>query len=60
MNLAQRILRLIHPKVEEERMQIRQAIARACAEAEDVTRTVNLDAEALQKWLFEHRKPNGE
>ena len=54
MNLAQRILRLIHPKDEEQRMKMRQAISRASAEAEDVVRTVSLDGEALKKWLLEN------
>ena len=56
MNLSQRILRLIHPKDEAERMQVRAAIARAAAEAEDLTRTVNHDGERLTAWLAEHCK----
>ncbi len=56
MNIAQKILRFIHPKDEAERMRVRAAIARATAEAEDVTRTVELDAERLKRWLAENCK----
>ena len=56
MNLTQRILRFLHPKAEAERMELRQAIARACAEAEDVTRTVTLDGPRLQEWLRKNGK----
>ena len=54
MTLMQKILRLIHPKDEAERMQMRQAISRASAEAEDVVRTVSQDGDALKRWLAEH------
>lgn len=54
MSIAQRILRIVHPKAEGERMKMREALARATAEAEDVTRTVKLDAEALRKYLAEN------
>ena len=51
MTLAQQILRFVHPEVEKERMEMREALARATAEAEDVTRTVSLDADALREWI---------
>lgn len=51
MNFAQRILKIFHEKDEAERMKLRKAIARATAEAEDVTRTVSLDGPRLQAWL---------
>ena len=54
MTLAQQILRFVHPEVEKERMEMREAMARAKAEAEDVTRTTSLDGAALQKWLLEN------
>ena len=54
MKLAQKILRFVHFEDEDERMKLREAIARAAAEAEDVTRTVQLDGEALKKWLQEN------
>ena len=56
MKLAQKILRLIHPEAEAERMIVRAAIARASAEAEDVTRTVALDGDALRRWLLQNGK----
>ena len=57
MNLAQRILRLIHPKDEEQRMEMRGQIARAAAEAEDLTRTtLTMDCESLRRWLDENGK----
>ena len=58
MKLAHRILRFIHPRDEEERMELRQAIARACAEAEDLTRTVTTDGDALKKWLAQNSNGN--
>ena len=56
MTFAQTLLRLCHPKAEKERMQMRRVLARAQAEAEDVTRTVKLDSERLQTWLRENDK----
>ena len=56
MKLALRILRFIHPKAEAERMIVRAAIARAAAEAEDLTRTCTLNGPALKTWLTENGK----
>ena len=56
MKLAQRILRFCYPQDEAERMEMRSAIARAAAEAEDVVRTVKLDGERLREWLRTHQR----
>lgn len=56
MTLTQWILRFIHPQAEAERVRMREALARAQAEAEDVTRTVNHDSERLTAWLAAHCK----
>ena len=56
MKLAQRILRFCYRQDEDERMEVRNAIARAAAEAEDVVRTVKLDGERLREWLRTHQR----
>ena len=43
MRLSQRILKIFHPREEGERMELREAVARASAEAEDLTRTVSMN-----------------
>ena len=55
MTLAQKILRMFHPKSEHERMKVRETMARAQAEAEDVTRTMQQDSTALRLWLSRKR-----
>ena len=56
MNLSKRILKFLHPQDEAQRMNFRMAVARATAEAEDVTRTINTDATAMRVWLARRRE----
>ena len=43
MKISQRILKVFHPKDEQERMKYRFEAARALAELEDLNRTVSLN-----------------
>ena len=51
MNLALRFLKFCHPKAEKDRMKMRLMLAKAQAEAEDLTRTVNGNFDELKCWL---------
>ena len=49
MTFAMRILRFFHPTTERERMEMREALARAQAEAEDLTRTIHDNSDGLKR-----------
>ena len=51
MTFSQLMLRVFHPKAEAERCEMREVMSRARAEAEDLTRTVEMSSEDFKKWL---------
>lgn len=56
MMVKQRILRWLYPQSESERMDFREWLTRANAEAEDLTRTLDKDQEKLREVLKKHIK----
>lgn len=58
MKLPQRLLRLFLPGGERVRMEMREARQRACASAEDLTRTLIMDGGKIQE-MIKKRRMNG-
>lgn len=58
MNFGQKLLRFVHPKAEQERMEFRFEISRNQAHAEDLTRAiVGMDMCALRDALQDRKEP---
>ena len=59
MKLHQRILKLIDPKGEAHRREFRDCISHNSAEAEDLTRTMNLEGTDFKLWLARQKDGTG-
>lgn len=59
MLLHQRILRILFPQIELERMQFREWLARANAEAEDLNRTLKTDGHAIAEGVKKYKNGHG-
>jgi hypothetical protein len=55
MTLSRRVLKFLFPGEEKTRMEMRDARNRACASAEDLTRTIVVDGEKIQQ-MIQNRK----
>ena len=53
MKIGQRILQLLHPHAEADRMRYREAVVRAAAEAEDLTRTLSMSSDDFRRMMEE-------
>ena len=56
MNIGKRILRLVTPRSEQARMDMRDARCRAEASAEDLTRTIDTHGDTIQT-MIKRKKP---
>lgn len=54
MSLGKRILRMISPKDEAQRMELRLALDTVDAHTEDLTRTLTIDGAELRRRIAEH------
>lgn len=50
MNLTQKLMRIISPTCEKQRMEFRKELAKLDAHTEDLTRTLRLTPEQMAQW----------